>query len=244
LRHLEDAPLKLAIVQVRYRPILAVEQAAHVADFQEGLGPAYELLDSQKAHTLTVYFAPGGMEPPAQPVGETIWRFQRKDNNWLVALSSSSLGFEAPEYSVFNEFFAEFARVLGVLEERFHPSTQTRLGMRYVNEIEDGNLVADGLRGFLNPALAGPVGSELGTDLLSSLSDLRFRQPDGVFALRHGLIRPDAYLLDFDYFTEEEHAFDRQNIRRTAASFHDVIESAFVWSLSTEYLERLEEGAR
>jgi uncharacterized protein (TIGR04255 family) len=244
LRHIEAAPLKLAIVQVRYHPILAVEQAAHVADFQEGLGPAYDLIDSQKAHALTVYFGPGGMEPPTQPAGETIWRFRRRDNAWLVALSSSSLGFEAAEYGVFNEFFAEFARVLGVFQERFVPSTQTRLGMRYVNEIEEENLVSEGLDRFLNSALVAPVGSDLGTDLLSSLSDLRFRQPDGVFALRHGLIRPDAYLLDFDYFAEEERPFDRQDIRRAAAGFHDVIESMFIWSLSDEYLRRLEEGTR
>jgi uncharacterized protein (TIGR04255 family) len=116
--------------------------------------------------------------------------------------------------------------------------------MRYVNEIEDESLMSEGLDRFLNSALVAPVGSELGMDLLSSLSDLRFRQPDGVFALRHGLIRPDAYLLDFDYFSEDERPFDRQEIRRTGARFHDVIESMFIWSLSDDYLRRLEEGTR
>jgi len=240
LLHLADAPLKLAIIQVRYRPILAIEQAARVSDFQQGLGAGYELLDTQRAHSLTVYFAPAGMEPPTPPTaGETVWRFRRRDNDWLVALSSSSIGFEAAQYTVFVDFFAEFSRVLGILEERFAPTTQTRLGMRYVNEIEREDLAPDRLSHFINAALLAPIGSELGTDVLSSLSDLRFRQPDGLFALRHGLIRENAYLLDYDYFTEEERSFDRQEIRRAASDYHDMIEAVFSWSLAREYLDEL-----
>lgn len=241
LPHLGSAPLKLAIVQVRYRPILAIEQAARVADFEEALGPSYELEDTQKAQSLIVFFGPPGLEQaPQQPTaGETIWRFRRKDDGWLVALSSSSLGFEASEYGVFNEFLAEFVRVIGILENRFNPKAQTRFGMRYVNEVEDEAVVPGRFEEFLNPALVSAVGRELGADLLSSLSDLRFSQPDGVFALRHGLIRPNAYLLDYDYFVEEERPFDQHEVRRTAAAYHDVIESMFAWSLADNYLSRL-----
>jgi len=225
---------------VRYRPILAIEQADKVSLFQEALGGSYEYLDSQRAQSVTVYFGPAGADPPPPGSAETIWRFRDSETGYLVALSSASLGFEASQYRDFAHFSAEFSRVLSVLKAIFSPSHRTRLGVRYVNEIEDDRLTQpSGLPLLITEHLVRPLGTELGFDVQSTLSDLRFIQPDGNFVLRHGLVRDNTYLLDFDYFKEEEVPFDPQDVRTLATSYHDTVEAVFVWSVTKEYLEEL-----
>jgi uncharacterized protein (TIGR04255 family) len=238
LPHLPGAPLKIALVQVRYRTVLAIERPEDVATFQERLGGSYELIDRQLTPSVRVFVGDQILEPSPPPLAESLFRFQDRDNGWWVALSSSSLGFEASRYRRFPDFAAEFRRVVRHLLEVFAPKTQTRLGMRYINEIADPRLEGS-MTAILVPSLVAPLGTELGTDLVSSLSELRFQQPDGLFVLRHGLVGPATYVLDFDYFDEEERPFDVDGILARTDAYHSVIESLFAWCLTPEYLNEL-----
>jgi uncharacterized protein (TIGR04255 family) len=244
LPHLPGAPLRLAIIQVRYRPVLGIEDSARVDRFRERLGDAYELLDRQTTSVVRVFVGDQQVEQPPTAPSETLWRFQATDSTWTVALTPTSLGFEATTYTDFNEFAAEFERVLGALAEVFSPRTQTRIGVRYINEINDERAAGPTLRSLLRDELVTPVATELGTDVISTLSDLRFRQPDGLFVLRHGLVQEMTYLLDFDYFNEEEVPFDVPAVRQRLRDYHGVTESVFVWSLQPEYLAELRDGAQ
>jgi uncharacterized protein (TIGR04255 family) len=244
LEHLDDAPLRLALVQVRYAPVHAVEKRERVADFQALLGDEFVAEEPQRSQGLLVQFGPAAA-PPVLPPAETVWPFRDPKRGFGVSLSSTSLALEATAgYHDFPVFLEEFRTTLAGLVDVFHPKVCTRLGVRYVNEIGDPRLTSpDGLAAFLNRELVSPVGSDLGSDLMSSLSELRFREDDGVFVLRHGLVESTKYLLDFDRFSETHRSFALEALVDTTSKFHDLIESVFVWSLSDEYLSGLKGGA-
>jgi uncharacterized protein (TIGR04255 family) len=239
LKRLPAAPLKVAVIQVQFAPCHAVEKRERVADFQEKLTETYVAEQPQTAQAITLQIGPG-MPPsiPNLPAPETVWRFHDHARGWIVALSSSSLAVEASTYETFEDFAAEFESVLSSLSEVFAPTNQTRLGVRYINRIE-GDGVSEKLLGIVEKELLSPVGTALGTDLLTSISDIRFDIGDGVMAIKHGLTDPDAYLLDFDCYSDQERTFHRGDIVERVRRFHDLIERLFVWSLTDEYLNSL-----
>jgi uncharacterized protein (TIGR04255 family) len=243
LPHLRNAPLRLALVQVLFQPNLAIESAESVTDFDSALGDEWRLVDRGAAQQVQFEFGPAGVRHNALPL-ETVWRFARVDGHFNLALSPSSLGLDSDQYRPFDEFEAELARVAASFVDVFAGSVRTRLGVRYINEIEDARLDdPERLTFFLNRDLVRPVGAELGSDLLSSLNELRFVQPDGVFVLRHGLIESRKYLLDFDYFIESEGEFDADALLESARAFHSVIETVFCWSIGGDYLVELFRGS-
>lgn len=246
LKHLERAPLRVALAQVRFAPVHAIEKRDRVADFQEQLADSYVARDPQIPQTLTIQFGALPTPPPPSAFSpELVWPFEDRERGWSVLLSSSSLALEASTYDDFDDFLAEFQSVLSALIATFDPRECSRLGLRYINEIVDERLGQnEGLLTLLRRELVSPVGTELGADVLGSLCELRFREALGTLVLRHGLIRTDTYLLDYDYFKEEADAFNGEIITKTIESFHDVIERLFAWCLSGAYLSELKGAKR
>ncbi len=242
LEHLPTAPLRRVIAQVRFAPVFAIEKRAEVADFQAGLADRY-LAQTPEAPQTTM--ARGAMTP--QPPGgdpETVWRFRNPERDWTISLSSTSLALEATRYLNFDDFAGELSEIVKALANTFEPKREVRLGLRYVNRIEDKRLQRRGVPLFLNEQLATPVGGDLGSDLLGSLAELRFRERGGTLAIRHGLIEPTRYLLDFDRFSAEEREFVPSSVVRRVKRFHGLIERLFVWSITDRYMKELRRSAR
>lgn len=167
-----------------------------------------------------------------------LWLFRDSERDWTVSLTPGSLGLEAKTYHDFDDFAAELSRLLGEVATIFEPRTEVRLGVRYINRIEDERLPKRGIDFFINAALTAPVG-ELGGELAHSLCELRFQERDTWLSIRHGLVKRDAYLLDFDNFVEEEREFAPAEIVSRVEEYHSLIERLFVWSLSDLYLGEL-----
>lgn len=242
LEHLPAAPLKRVIAQVRFAPVFAIEKRAEVAAFQRKLGDRYIARQPTSRRPI---FATRAMTP--QPPGddsETIWRFEAAEGDCAISLASTSLALEAVRYRDFDDFAAELSQVVRALSEVFEPQQEVRLGLRYVNRIEDRRLQKHGVTYFVSEQLAAPVGGDLGSDLQGSLSELRFRERGGTLTIRHGLIEPTHYLLDFDRFSAEKRPFASKSIVERIKRFHGLIERLFVWSLSDSYLDELRGGAR
>lgn len=174
---------------------------------------------------------------------KSLWLFRDNDRAWTVSLTNESLGLEAKTYHDFEDFAGELSRVLEDVAAIFEPQTEVRLGVRYVNRIEDERLGKRGIGFFVRGELVSPVGAELGSDLRYSLCELRFRESDTWLALRHGLVKPNVYLLDFDNFMEGERDFVPSDVVQRVNRFHGLIERLFVWSLSERYRKELEGGA-
>jgi uncharacterized protein (TIGR04255 family) len=224
--------------------VFAIERRPDVAAFQERLGERYVALEATSSESQ---FSARGAETPQSPGPdpEIVWRFERLARDWTISLSSTSLALEAAHYHDFDDFAGELSAIVEALDEVFKPRREVRLGLRYVNHIDDERLREDGIRYFLKEQLISPVGTpELGDDLVGSLAELRFREPEGTLAIRHGLIEPARYLIDFDRFNAEERDFDSDSVVERIQKFHRLIEPLFAWSISERYLEELRGRAR
>jgi len=232
------------IAQVRFAPVFAIERRGEVAKFQEKLDERYVAQDPvapQYGGGIGSGTAPARPEPSQ----ESVWPFRDPEREWTVSLSSTSLALEAVQYLDFNDFAAELEAILAALHGVFSPRQETRLGLRYINRIEDERLEKRGVSFFVNDELASPVGSGgLGQSLLSSFCELRFRERESVVVLRHGLIEPNRYLLDLDHFSDEVREFEPKTITTRVKKYHDLIERLFVWSLSERYLKDLRKAKR
>jgi len=238
LEHLPQAPLQVAIAQVRFSAVFAIENRGELSGFQQRLGDRYLAREQSPPR----FGALGRAATPHVPSleQETVWQFEEPEREWTISLSSTGLALEAARYLDFDDFAGELARIVEALAEEFDPQREVRLGVRYVNRIEDRRLSGkNGVTHFISEQLASPVGGELGSDLLGSLSELRFRENGGTLAIRHGLIEPRRYLLDFDRFAEKERQFAPASIVKRVRRFHALIEQLFVWSLSPGYLDEL-----
>ncbi len=241
MEHLPGAPLEVVIAQVRYAPVFAIERREEVATFQERLGKRYVAVEAGAPKPQSGLGAITPMPPGGDP--ETVWRFRHPKRDWTISLSSTGLALEAVKYLDFDDFAAELSEVVKALHEIFEPRLEVRLGLRYVNRIEDERLRKRGVTFFVNDQLAAPVGTDLGNDLIGSLAELRFRERGGTLAIRHGLIEPTHYLLDFDRFSAEERDFAPTSIIERVKRFHGLIERLFVWSITDRYLKELRRTA-
>ena len=251
LSHLGRAPLRLAVAQVRYTPVHAVEKRDLVADFETALDSRFVAREAQHTQSVRVVLgAPGqpvGAAPPGFPfLPEVVWPFRDEERGYEIALANSSLALQiSDEYHDFPTFLTEFGEVLRAFVAIFHPKRRLRVGLRYVNEIDEPRFANPAyLVNVIDAGLLSPVGGAFGSDLVASLAELRFREKHGVFVLRHGLVDQTKYLLDLDYFQEEEDVFSPDAILDLICRFHELIEAVFVWCLKPEYLRKIKRVRR
>lgn len=226
---------------MRFSPVFRIERRGELAGFQARLGGRYVAQEPSPPQPPMARLAATPQPPGADP--ETVWRFTDAEREWTISLSSTSLALEAVRYLDFEDFADELAALVAAVAAEFEPQREVRLGLRYVNRIEDERLEKRGVPFFLNGELAAPVGGALGNELLGSLSELRFREREGTLAIRHGLVEPSGYLLDFDRFAAGERDFAPASIVKRVHRFHELIERLFVWSLSERYLKELRAAA-
>jgi uncharacterized protein (TIGR04255 family) len=242
LAHLSRAPLRSAVAELRYAPLLAVEQPDNIERFRNALPEGFLLADRTFAQGLSVTVGVAGLSLGAPTPPGTVWHFRTEDGSTTVHLGITSCAIEVSEYHDwprFSEIIAAMARALG---DALRPQRLLRVGLRYINQIDDPRLEDRRALGhFIRSDLVGGVGEDLGYDAETSFHELRLRQPDGVFVLRHGLVGATTYLLDLDYFDEGDSSFDAAAILSTLERYHQTVESVFVWTLATEYRTELQE---
>lgn len=243
LEHLPGSPLALALAQVRFLPLPAIDSPTHIMDFQNAVSADYELLAQQVVQQFMISIGPAAAQAPNVSAPGNVWQFASRDERWKLALSQTSIAIETDAYTTFDEFRAELERVLTVVNEHFAIGRTTRLGLRYVNEIADERLLeSGGLLYFFTPEFL-PAGGELSDSVAASYSEVRFDQEDGSLVIRNGLVQPGKYLLDFDYYNETEGDFNVQKLVETVSNYHDVIDSVFARAITEDYMNELKKDA-
>jgi len=236
---MEDAPLKLALVQVRTPPMFAVDRPEAVEGLAQAMPEDWVLVEEGRAQRVQMQITPAGIAQSPEDA-ERVWRFETADRRYVATLTPTSVGVETAHYDDFGQFRARLDPVLSALVEdsAFRPRLATRVGVRYVNEMRDDRLTEDDSRAaVVHPELLGPAAA-LGTGLIASLQELRFQQADGVLAVRHGLTSPGEYLLDSDHYSEERRDFDVPGITQLVQDWHDTIEGVFAWAFEPWLRER------
>ncbi|NGM23547.1 TIGR04255 family protein [Roseomonas stagni] len=247
---LTTAPLALAIAQVRFPPILALDKAEAVADFQEAIRADYPDLRKEEVHELAV--TPGGM----QVSKAIVWKFTDGGDGWHVALTTSFVALETRAYSSRSDFLTRFDKVVRAAAATFKPTYADRLGLRYVNRLSNGALGR--LGALVRPEVVGAaVATPFAERIRLNMTETQLDLDAGVgqMLLRHGLLPPQAtydpaalpptetpsWVLDIDTYRAERADFNGDGLARAAWNLADNAYRMFRWIVRDEFLR--EHGA-
>ncbi len=162
------------------------------------------------------------------------------------------MSLETTAYTDWSDFDARLREILEALGRVVKPRVETRLGLRYVNELR-----LEAIRGpsdwldYLNPALIGELAADepLAASLITMHQIIQLDAGDEArLTLRHGLPGEAAgdkrqaltYLLDLDCFRQRERLLDIDDVLREADRFNTTITSLFQWCLQEPLWKELE----
>jgi uncharacterized protein (TIGR04255 family) len=248
---LRKAPLRLVIGQMRFTIMPRFEQKAFIAGFQEAIRAQYPKVSREAS--VTYQLSPVGINPSP---GETLWRFSSRDNQWAIVVGESAITLESRAYSSMSDFLDRFSKILQVANETLDITDRLRLGLRYINEIRYPH--AENFaqwRSLFNPEFVGfEASSLLDGHVDHSLQEIQVNRPDGVLAIRHGLLngaivaplpqeqpgRGQFYLLDLDYYNMTECELDISATVKQMQDYNDLMYRFFRWTLSETLFNYLE----
>ena len=244
-------PLRLVIGQVRFTIMPRFEQKAFIAGFQEAVRAQYPRVSSEAS--VTYQLSPIGINPSP---GETLWRFSSRDNRWAIVVGESAITLESRAYSSMSDFLGRFSQILKVANETLEITDRLRLGLRYINEIRYPHAEQFAQwRALFNPEFVGfEASSLLDGQIAHTLQEIQVNRPDGVLAIRHGLLngavvapltqeQPASgqfYLIDLDYYDMTECDLDISAIIKQMQDYNDVMYRFFRWTLSEALYNYLE----
>jgi uncharacterized protein (TIGR04255 family) len=243
---LTDAPLVRAIAQVRFPPILSIEQQAFVGSFQETIRAEYPILEPVKTQSLIVNADGASVTPTPQ----TTWCFWNTERTWRISLASSAVSIETTKYTSRSDFLARLEDLLVKLHSNFHLSQIDRLGLRYIDRVVGQNL--QDILQLIRPEMAGVMGSNLQENLHQVLHESLFVLPEAQIAARWGLIPANAtfdpyaidaipessWILDLDISAATTQLFSVEALMQQAQNFTERIYTFFRWAVTDEFLRR------
>jgi uncharacterized protein (TIGR04255 family) len=251
---LANPPLEVVVAQVRYEQSLAVSDSATVRKIHEQLGGRsgpYPRAESQNTVSAKFELGPAGLRSNVQSVPSRGYRFKSSDGSWIVSVMPEFTSLETTAYTTWSgDFEKRLVDLLRAINEHVQPSTEERLGLRYVNRLTDESRQEPGdWIGAVSDKLLGPVADPDWADATRAYHqqlDLDVGDDIGC-TVRSGFIPKDGegvdgYLLDFDVYRSYPGSFDVTRICEAAKTFNRTALALFQWSLTPEYLSALREG--
>lgn len=242
---LKEAPLVRVIAQVRFPPILSIEQRLFVASFQEAIREQYPILQPEQTQGLV--FSPQGL---MQTAPQTTWRFIDTEDNWRVSLAPDFMALETKAYSSRSDFLARLENLLTALNEHIKPKTIERFGIRYIDRLV--GLASKDVSKLVRPEISGIVAASFGTHLKQTINESLFDVPGGEDRMiaRWGLVPegatfdPDAiepipepsWILDLDMSLSKQRDFSVAILVDEAQRFTERIYTFFRWAVTEEFL--------
>jgi uncharacterized protein (TIGR04255 family) len=243
---LKNAPLVRAIAQIRFPPILSIEQQAFVGAFQEAIRTEYPILEPVKTQSLIVNADGASVTPTFQ----TTWCFWNMERTWRISLASSAVSIETTKYTSRTDFLARLEDLLVKLHSNFHLSQIDRVGLRYVDRVVGQNLADISL--LIRPEMAGISSSDLHEYVHQVLHESLFLLPEAQIAARWGVMPANAtfdpyaidpvpersWILDLDISATTTQLFSVEALMQQAHNFTERIYTFFRWAVTDEFLRR------
>ena len=252
----ENAPLALAVCQVRFPTMLGLVSPDRLAPFQNALR-----LDYPAATQGTQFVFTAGV-PGQPPVGGSAgqWTFSSQPGDWSVTVANDFVGLETRAYPNVDEFIDRVRRVLDAFVDAFGQLSPQRVGLRYINEIRLGQQLD--YRQTIRSELLGPLGLPNFESAVQAVQEivLRFEGGNGI-TMRHGLFpmgstvisaKPSAdngpfYLLDVDAFTDRSALPgpppDVEAVCAILREYNAGVHRLFRWAVTPIYVDSLKEVA-
>ena len=188
-------------------------------------------------------------QPVVSNIDQILWTYYAKNKKKHTRIEPTDFYIQYDKYSSFGQFKKDFKLVFYSLVENYKELNITRIGLRYIDEIEiKGESDVFDWKRYLNPKLFSiftlPVKKD--RDFISrAFSNLEFNYGDHNLILKYGMFNPDypspikkkVFILDSD-------AYKRDNIPNEEAlsvlgQLHDRISNLFEKRLIKEGLREI-----
>jgi uncharacterized protein (TIGR04255 family) len=219
--HLGQSPLKVVLFQVRFpSPITRLQQAIASGEIAQALSAHYPFADRQAV--LEFVIQPGHL-PSAQKSANSVMALADASQSWTLNIGEDSLSLTTTAYVNRDDLLERASVIFETLSQVARPPAVSRVGLRYVNRIEDINVVQKlcGNEGLAEPIRHQQQFSLANAGILSSTSEVQYAwNPTQKLQARWGILPPGqsvanpldplpdkSWLLDIDSFDEARYEF-------------------------------------
>lgn len=250
-RHLPRSPLLTTVCQIKFEEIAAVGDARTLLNIQNELGGRsgeYPRSEQLVGPAVTIR-QPGNAILQPSIDAQHGWRLSSSDGVWTITLMPDSVALETTRYTTWAEdFHARFKRVLNAVARCIAPSTEQRLGLRYVNQISQPPIKAPyQWKEYIAPELLGAVlHDHLGPRVAATQQQIDLDCGDEVkCSVRHGFAdsrrmnNSFVYLIDTDVYREAIREFDPADIEAATIEFNDIALQIFQQSITPHLFDVL-----
>jgi uncharacterized protein (TIGR04255 family) len=243
---LPKAPLASVISQIRFPMIASIEKLENIGAFQESIRRIFP--DMSKEPGKRVSIGPEGIQLRDQ----TIWRFTSDDRTLIASLASDFIALEAKSYTKRPEFMEVWVPILRSVETCFGPSRSDRIGLRYLNRLEDEILPA--LPDLVRHEILGILSLDEVETIEHTMAEAVLRFDDGSLGLlaRWGMLGAGmthdtaalpplgrkSWILDIDAFSEKAEPFEAGGIVGRLDTLADADYRFFRWAVTDSFLRR------
>jgi uncharacterized protein (TIGR04255 family) len=212
---LPSAPLIRTIAQVKFPHLTRFSTNEDVVGSRiaEALADQYPLMEV--GHEVTMTITADGVSENRSPT--RLWRLVSGDRDWQITFCGTFLSIDTSHYFRRRDFAQRLADAWNALNEQVAVPYIDRLGVRYVNQLTQPDLLAR-LPELLRTEVLGISKSHDDEEaaLLSAVTEARYRLSDGAsFMARWGMLPANAtidsavpafdyptWMLDMDSFRE------------------------------------------
>lgn len=237
---LKSAPLVKVIAQLRFPIIASIENQGFIGSFQESIREDYPILRPE----LEV--------SPRMPLGNfssKIWRFIDEKKDWIVSLAQNFIAIETSHYTNRRDFLKRWEQVFTAATEYLRLKQYDRLGVRYIDRIEDG-AVKD-IKKFIRPEALGIMNDFSEDQISRTFNEILFKMKDSQLLARWGklaanstfdpgAIEPkpkESWVLDLDMFRNTSEQLEVEKIIEESEFYTERIYSFFRWVVTDNFLK-------
>jgi len=248
---LADAPLEVAIVEVRFSAAFAEVSAAAASTIRDALadstGKDFPTIQPALQQQVQIDFGAQGLSHlNEQSRG---WQLVSANGGTRVTLMPDVLIMQVGDYERWSSSMKRpLATLLASLTKTINPSLVHRVGLRYIDRFQDDTCDSvSSWQGKIDDALLGPVLNKVfGDKVRGAQQQVEISLDDHHGALlRHGPVydatkRTFQYLLDTDVFNHAAFEFDTERVLYVAERLNRTALALFQAATSDNYLRSLQ----
>jgi uncharacterized protein (TIGR04255 family) len=234
-------PLIEVVFQARIPKYLPIETEIP-SEFQKLVVKEYPIYEQRSVFQLVLAASPQETRVPPSEISGRMHAFISADKMWTIVIGGDGLVLSTRKYERWEDFKARLRLAFEAFLAVYPLPILTRIGLRYQDVISRETLGLDGKqwRELLQPHIAGEFlgGALSDNDVLARQTLLTIKlQNEDMLLLRHGLVTHKdnqtlAYLIDSDFYNEEQRTADLNGTLDVAERLHANSGRLFRWCIT------------
>jgi len=244
---LERTHMEAAIAEVRFLPsMVEISEPAAVAVW-DGIGrDAFPVFERHAMSTVDLTVSPEGTDANSQI--QQGWALASATRRNSIMLLPAMVAVQTTAYSRYSTSIGDLLnRTLSLFTGATGASLVQRLGLRYINRLQDHQAVSPQFwKDHLSPAFGGPLTGDLAELIDATHQQVVLKLNDTASVrINSGVFREEgadprySYLVDIDVFREQAFSFDADLCSNRMRQMNRTAFALFGQVLSGDYLEQL-----